>query len=517
MPLTTPLHDECTMGDLLIRAVARGGDRIAFVSNGKRTSYREFGALLSKLMQFFEAEGLRRGDGIACLSSNRMEAFAVVAVCYLIGLRVTNMHPMVSLEDHAFMLEDSGAKALFFDPGSHGVHARELTRLCPGVKMFALAPGDGPPDAIAAAGLFSPVPLQSEAQLDDVSWLFYTGGTTGRSKGVVHTHRTHLALLMAELAEWEWPSYPVFLAITPISHGAGGCIMPVLMKSGTVVMENGFSPSKFFEIVERDKVSATFLVPTMIYKMLDHAAEHPVTAESLQLVIYGAAPMAPTRLREALARFGSVFMQLYGQAEAPGCVTVLRKQDHESGNDERLTSCGSPIFTSQVCLLDGEGRPVGLGETGEICVRGPLVMRGYWNRPEETTQAFRHGWLHTGDLARQDADGYLYIVGRSKDMIISGGFNVFPAEVEDVLTAHPAVSAAAVIGVADPVWGEAVKAIVMLRPGHEVQAAELIALVRRAKGAVHAPKSVDFVSDLPVTSLGKPDKKLLRQRYAEQA
>lgn len=517
MSLPSPLYDECTMGDLLVRAIARGADRIAFVSGGRPTSYREFGALLSRLVQLFEAEGLRRGDGIACLSSNRMEAFAVVAACYLRGMRVTNMHPMASLDDHAFMLEDSGAAALFFDPDSHGVRAGELGRRCPAVKQFALAPCDGAPDAIAAAASFTPGALTPTAQLDDVSWLLYTGGTTGRSKGVVHTHRTHLALLMAELAEWEWPSQPVFLAITPISHGAGGCIMPVLMKSGTVVLENGFSAAKFFESVERHRVSATFMVPTMIYKLLDHAAEHAVRADSLELVIYGAAPMAPTRLREALARFGPVFMQLYGQSEAPACLTVLRRQEHLDVDAERLASCGMPIFTSQVCLLDGDGQPVALGETGEICARGPLVMQGYWNRPEETAHAFRHGWLHTGDLARQDRDGYLYIVGRSKDMIITGGFNVFPAEIEDVLTAHPAVSAAAVIGVADPTWGEAVKAVVMLRPGHAVQAVELIALVRQAKGPVHAPKSIDFVDDLPVTPLGKPDKKLLRQRYTAQA
>jgi fatty-acyl-CoA synthase len=282
-------------------------------------------------------------------------------------------------------------------------------------------------------------------------------------------------------------------------------------------METGFSEARFFEVVKRRRVSATFLVPTMIYKLLDHAAEHDVSLKTLELVIYGAAPMAAARLREAVRIFGPVFMQLYGQSEAPNCVTVLRQCDHVDAPTQRLSSCGRPIFTSRVALLDGEGQVVKRAETGEICVRGPLVMREYWNRPDETESAFRHGWLHTGDLAKEDQDGYLYIVGRSKDMIITGGFNVYPAEIEDVLTGHPAVSAAAIIGVADDKWGEAVKAVVVLRPGHLVSDIELMAVVREAKGAVYAPKSVDFVEELPLTSLGKPDKKVLRQRYENRS
>ena len=179
----------------------------------------------------------------------------------------------------------------------------------------------------------------------------------------------------------------------------------------------------------------------------------------------------------------------------------------------RLASCGRPIANSQVRLLDDAGNEVPLGEVGEICARGPLVMKGYWNKPDETAKALRNGWLYTGDLARADADGFLYIVDRSKDMIISGGFNVYPREVEDVLTQHPAVAAAAVIGVPDPKWGEAVKAVVVLRAGASVSPEELIALVREHKGAVQAPKSVDFADSLPLTGLGKPDKKALRVRY----
>lgn len=511
------VYEECTMGELIIRCIQRGGDRIAFVAYGRETTYRDFGVLLSRMAHLFEHYGIRRGDGVACLSANSMEAYLITAVGYLTGVRVTNLHPMASLDDHAFMVEDSGAKALFFDPAAHGQRAMDIAGRVAAALPLSLGAFAQVEDVLSLAKTLEAKPLVSSSRLDDVCSLIYTGGTTGRPKGVVHTHRTHLALMMAELSEWEWPARPTFLAITPISHGAGACIVPVLLKSGTVVMETGFSAEKFFEVTKRYRVSATFLVPTMIYKLLDYAADHDVSAETLSLVIYGAAPMAPARLHEALQVFGSIFMQLYGQSEAPNCITVLRQCDHADGPVHRLSSCGMPIFTSQVALLDDDGQAVKLGETGEICVRGPLVMRGYWNRPDDTNQVFRHGWLHTGDLAKQDRDGYIYIVGRSRDMIITGGFNVYPAEIEDVLTGHPAVAAAAVIGIADEKWGEAVKAVVVLRPGQLVGDAELIAMVRNAKGAVYAPKTVDFLDEIPVTSLGKPDKKILRQSYESQS
>jgi fatty-acyl-CoA synthase len=331
---------------------------------------------------------------------------------------------------------------------------------------------------------------------------------------VVHTQRVHVTMAMTELVEWDWPEEVRFLAMTPISHATGAMILAVLMRSGTFVLARGFDPRRFFELVERHRITCTFLVPTMIYVLLDHPGLAEADLSSLKTVIYGASPMSPGRLVEAMRRFGPVFMQLYGQSEAPNCISVLRRDDHDpERHPERLASCGLPVAGLQVALLDDEGREVPVGEVGEICCRGPLVMAGYWNKPEETEKAFRHGWLHTGDLARRDADGYLYIVDRSKDMIITGGFNVFPREVEDVLTRHPDVAAAAVIGVPDAKWGEAVKAVVVRRAGADVSAEALIALVRDAKGAVHSPKSVDFVDELPVTGLGKPDKKVLRARY----
>jgi fatty-acyl-CoA synthase len=508
------LFEGCTVGHLLRRAVERGGDRIAFVDGDTALSYREFGARISGLAQAFEARGLSRGAAIATLSDNRVEAWLVTAAAAMIGARITAMHALGSADDHAWILQDARIEVLCFDPVGHGARARALAARVPGLRLLALGPSDAAEDVIADALARAPAPLVPCARPEDVAGLTYTGGTSGRPKGVLSTHRVRVAMTMTELAEWDWPRETRFLAVTPITHAAGAIVPPVLLRSGTVIVVRGFDAAGFGALVARHRVTMTFLVPTMIYRLLDEPALDAAALAGLEVVVYGAAPIAPARLAEAVRRFGPVFMQLYGQTEAPNVVTALRRADHDPDrHPHRLASCGVPIGASRVALLDEAGREVPDGEVGEICVRGPLVAAGYWNRPEETAHAFRHGWLHTGDLARRDADGFLYIVDRSKDMIVTGGFNVFPREVEDVLTAHPAVAAAGVVGVPDPQWGEAVKAVVVLRPGASVDAAELIARVREAKGPVQAPKSVDFVDALPVTGLGKPDKKALRARY----
>jgi fatty-acyl-CoA synthase len=250
----------------------------------------------------------------------------------------------------------------------------------------------------------------------------------------------------------------------------------------------------------------------MVYVLLDHPRLDQTDLSSLELILYGASPMSPTRLVEGLERIGPIFSQLYGQTECYP-VSVLRKEDHDARRPELFASCGFPIASCSVSLRDEDDNEVDPGEAGEICVRAAHAMEQYWKRPEQTAETFKGGWLHTGDIARADERGYLYIVDRKKDMIVSGGFNIFPREVEDVLSSHPDVAMAAVIGVPHEKWGEAVAALIVVKAGTTPSAEALMQLVKDRKGGPHAPKQVEFVDALPLTAVGKVDKKVLRAKY----
>jgi fatty-acyl-CoA synthase len=278
---------------------------------------------------------------------------------------------------------------------------------------------------------------------------------------------------------------------------------------------SGFSDEEFFGMIEEHRITATMLVPVMIYVLLDSPMATTADLSSLETIFYGASPMSPTRLAEGIRTWGNRFFQFYGQTEAPMTLSVLHKDDHDPDDLERLGSAGRPVPWVRLGLLDDDNREVAEGEAGEICVRSPLVMRGYHGLPEQTAETTAGGWLHTGDIGRIDDDGYLFIVDRKKDMVVTGGFNVFPREVEDVIARHEAVAQVAVVGVPDDRWGEAVKAVVVLKPGQTVDAATLVDMVKEAKGSVQAPKSVDFVDQIPLSPLGKPDKKALRAQYWE--
>jgi fatty-acyl-CoA synthase len=380
--------------------------------------------------------------------------------------------------------------------------------------VVALAPTDAAEDVPTAAARFGARRLRAAvASPETPSSIAYTGGTTGQPKGVVGTYRSGSTMTTIQMAEWQWPSETRFLCCTPLSHAGAAFFVPTLLRGGALVVLPYFDPERVMDTIERHRITATMLVPTMIYVLLDHPKLQTADLSSLEVLYYGAAAMSPSRLAEGIERLGDVFFQFYGQAECPMTITVLRKEEHRVDDPQRLASCGRAVPWLDVALLDEEGQQVDQGQPGEICVRGPLVMKEYLNKPEQTAEAFKFGWLHTGDVARADEEGFLTIVDRKKDMIITGGFNVFPRELEDVLSSHPGVSAAAVIGVPDDKWGEAVKAVVVRRPGADVGQEELIALVKDRKGSVSAPKSIDFVEAIPLSPLGKPDKKALRARY----
>ncbi|MGI8493180.1 MAG: AMP-binding protein [Acidimicrobiales bacterium] len=519
MPSTEPpparLHAPAVGADLLIRALARHPSRPAVHLGDTVLTSAQLADEMSRYAQAHASWGLQQGSAIATLSANRPEVLINLGASMMTGCRGTALHPLGSLDDHAFILEDAGIETLFYDPDRYAERAVALKDRVAGLtRLVALGPSDASEDLPTAARRFGAVRLRAPEVHPDAPYsIAYTGGTTGRPKGVVGTYSSMTTMTTIQMAEWEWPAELRFLVCTPLSHAGAAFFLPTLLRGGCLVVLPYFEPATVLEAIERHRITATMLVPTMIYSLLDDPDLESRDLSSLETLYYGAAAISPTRLAEGISRLGRVFFQFYGQAECPMTISVLGKADHDPSVAGRLASCGRPVPWLDVALLDDAGSVVAAEETGEICVRGPLVMRGYLNQPEQTEEAFRDGWLHTGDVARSDDEGYLTIVDRKKDMIVTGGFNVFPREVEDVLSSHSDVSSAAVIGVPDERWGEAVKAVVVRRPGTVVSDAELIALVKDKKGAAAAPKSVDFVDSIPVSPLGKPDKKALRAPY----
>jgi fatty-acyl-CoA synthase len=507
---TTTLYEQPLMPELLARALNQYDDRPAVRLGDEIVTYRGYREQVSCWSQAFKALGLKAGDPISVISRNRVEVLYATGASMMSGLRGTPLHPLGSLDDHAYVLQSAGISTLVFDPALEE-HVLALAQKVPGLRLLALGPSSIADDLPALANAFEAQPLDPpHPDPEAIGSLSFTGGTTGRPKGVMGAYRGGAALLQIQMAEWQWPDELRFLIAAPLSHAAAAFTVPVLLRGGSFVVLPGFTPGGWLKAVEEHKITSTMIVPAMLYAILDHPDLPGTDTSSLGTVFYGASAASPARLAQAIERFGPVFYQFYGQNEAPMAITGLRKEEH---TPDKLATCGRPVPWVRAALLDEDGNPVPRGGAGEICVQGPLVMAGYHGLPEETAEAFRGGWLHTGDVAREDDDGYWTIVDRTKDMIVSGGFNVFPREIEDVLTTHSDVSAAAVIGVPDEKWGEAVKAVVVPRPGATPDIDALIALVRERKGPIHAPKSIELVDALPLTPVGKPDKVALREKY----
>jgi fatty-acyl-CoA synthase len=469
--------------------------------------------LIGRIQGVFMRLGLQPGARVAFLTANRADTWCAGNAAQLARLCITWLHPLGSLEDQLFQLEDSEADVLVVDAAAFRDRGGELAAKASRLKaVFTMGPAGYGVDLLAAiesAGHASP---QCLASLDDLSTLNYTGGTTGKSKGALRYHRENAGAAAAILADFEIPDAARYLTVAPISHVAGTKVLPTLMRGGTVHMLKGFDPEAVLSTIARERINFTLFVPTMIYVLLDHPSLSKTDLSSLELVLYGASAMSPSRLVEGIERIGPVFSQLYGQTECYP-VSVLRKSDHDPRTPELFLSCGFPIAACEVKILDDNDQEVATGEAGEICVRATHVMAEYWKRPDITAETLRSGWLHTGDIARKDERGYMFILDRKKDMIVSGGFNIFPREVEDVLSQHADVAMVAVVGVPDDKWGEAVTAVIVAREGARPNADELINLVKARKGSAHAPKHIKFVSELPMTGVGKIDKKVLKAGF----
>ena len=397
--LVSDLYRPKFLPDLLIAALARNGDRPAVQIGAEMRTAAEVGNEISRYVQALRAQGVELGSGVATLSKNRVEVLYSMGAVMVGGYRNTPLHPLGSLDDHAYVLEDAGIDTLLFDP-SFSDRARDLSDRLPGLRrLLSFGEADVGDDLMRLAATFAPQALVSPAvDAEDLSALAYTGGTTGKPKGVMNTYRGSAPMAQLMVSELQWPEEVRHLVCTPLSHAGSSLFVPLQLQSATMFVLPTFEAGAVLEAIERHRITTTMLVPSMIYALLDHPRFAETDLSSLQTVFYGASAMSPARLQEAITKLGPIFVQFYGQTEVPMTVCVLRKEDHDINDLERLTSCGRPVPWVPVALLDDDGKEVPVGEPGELCVRGPLVMKGYWNKPEETAEAFEHGWLHTGDV-----------------------------------------------------------------------------------------------------------------------
>ncbi len=496
----------------------------AYLQDDRRYSFDEIGELSCRIANGLLAAGLPKETKGAVWAVNDVTAWACTLGLWRANMCWIPVGARNSADENHYVLDAFDCEVLFFQKYFAPVIAELKPRL-PQIKLW-ICIDDELPEFPGARSLASWVkdqpatPPNVPVDLDDVVMLSATGGTTGMPKGVMNTHRsaqTFCAHFMIG-CPYEGNDKPVNLAAAPMTHTAGLLSVPCTARGGTVVVVTKPDPAILLGAIPKYQVTELFLPPTVIYRLLDIPdLGKKVDFSSLKYFMYGAAPMSVEKLKQAIEVIGPVMMGGYGQTEAPASIAYLTPGEHlvdgKLASDERLGSVGVPNPLVRVEIMNDANEILAKGETGEICVRGDLVMKGYYKAPDKTAETIIDGWLHTGDVGHIDAEGYLHITDRKKDMIISGGFNVYPSEVEQVIWSHPAVQDCAVIGVPDETWGEAVKAVVELNAGQQVCAEELIARCKEKLGSVKAPKSVDFVDALPRSPVGKVLKKDLRAQY----
>ena len=496
----------------------------AFAMDGQRWSFGEAQGITCKVAHVLLELGLPKETKAAVLSANHPLSWMCVLGLWRAGFVWVPMNPRASAPEQQQLVSAFDVELLFFQHAFWPA-VEQLQAQCPQLRGLVCIDGAAP-GCLSLQEWIAGQPATPPSYLcepDDLAALMPTGGTTGMPKGVMLTHRnlgTSIAFSIIN-ASYEPQDAIVNLAAAPMTHSAGFLSLPATARGGTVVVLTKPDPGALLDAIELHGVTELFLPPTVIYRLLESPGIRSRKLSSLRYLMYGAAPMSVGKLREALDVFGPVMFQGYGQTEAPGGIAILRPGDHfvdgQVATDERLSACGLPSVLNALAIMDDNGKALPQGSSGEICVRGDIVMKGYYKQPDKTAESIVNGWLHTGDVGHLDREGYLHITDRMKDMIISGGFNIYPSEVEQVLWTHPAVLDCAVIGVPDDKWGEAVKAVVELKPGASVGAEVLIALCKEKLGSVKAPKSIEFVPTLPRSMVGKVLKKDLRETYWRDA
>ncbi len=478
------------IGSLIRRAALYYGDATCLTEGSRDVSFRQFDRLTDVIGNALLARGLIPGDRVGVLLPNSVECLVAYYALAKAGLVRVGLNTRETLDNHRYKLADSGSRAVIHDD-IDGLETEIQIGSAEFAAMFQHS--DDSPCAVDRA-------------LDAPLRLGYTGGTTGKAKAVTLTTRGELAEMSAFLMDLVPDLEPgnTFLHAAPIAHASGAFFLPAIARGVRSLVMKKFDAAEFIALASREKASHTFLVPTMLAMILEQP-ELDGAEFALRKISYGASPIAPTLLNRAEARFGRIFAQCYGQAESPMVITCLNPEDHD-----RVGSCGRPFTFVECAVFDDQDQPLPVGEVGEIVCRGPQTMAYYWNRPEATEQAFRAGWLHTGDVGYMDKDGFYYLVDRKNDMLISGGYNVYPREVEDVLMAFNGVVEAAVVGLPDEKWGDLVYAVVAGRPDLDLEALNQYA--RDKLASYKRPKGLAIWPELPKSAANKILRREVRDR-----
>ncbi|MFQ5850396.1 MAG: class I adenylate-forming enzyme family protein [Candidatus Binatia bacterium] len=505
------------LGDLLLGACRAFPQKPAIVYREETLTYAAYQRLICRVAGLLARAGLGPGDRIAVISRNVPEYLIVFGAAEMAGFVVVPVNFRLAAEEMLYILQDSGARAVFVEDGAPGEVVQEVRERALGIGLWVVWRGDRLkgyvrwPDWLESGEADLPGwPVGGE----QAAYIFYTSGTTGRPKGAVLPHQRQVANVLVMAAELSISREEKVLLVMPLHHVGGKWMSLVtLVRGATLVVHPAFDLEAVVRTVSQHGITLTLMAPTMIYRILKTEGLDLNRLRSLQTVLYSSAPMAPSLLEEGLRVFGSVFAQVYGSTES-GCVTWFSKNEHHaavsSGEYGRLASAGHPVLGADLLVVGKDDHDLDRGREGEVCVRAPWVFSGYWRNEEATRSAFLKGWLRMGDIGRIDHEGYVYILDRKNDLIISGGENVYPHEVEGVLLSHPEVEEAAVVGVPDMEWGERVKAFVVVREGARLRPDEAVEFCRGRIAGHKRPREVQLVKDLPKNSVGKVLRRQLR-------
>lgn len=508
------------MDALIRRNVYRYPNKVATIFGEERFSYHQLNERLNGMVNGLGKLGIEKGDRVAVLSHNHGRYIEFLFGAAKGGFVLCTINALLKEKELTYILQDSGSKAIIYH-SQYAELVNKATPQCPGLKHEICF--DHPPAEVMDYDqmVFSSPKDEPkiEAQPDDTLLLVYTSGTTGKPKGVMLSQYNIFFNALDAVNAIELKQDTINLNVLPLFHVAASVhqTATTLYIGGINVIVSQFDPQDFLQTIERERINYTFVVPTMLFRILELPNLKKYDLSSLKRLGYGAAPIPYDRLKKAIEAFGQVLYQGYGSTESTANICVLRCEDHRLNGTEaeikRLKACGREHGNNHLRVVNERGEPVKPEEVGEIIYRGPSVMKGYWNNPEATAKAIRNGWLYTGDMATVDKENYIYLVDRKNDMIISGGENIYPKEIENVLFSHPSILEAAVVGVPHHDWGEVPKAFVVLRPGLKATEEEIINYCKQNLASYKCPKSVMFIEEIPKTASGKITRAGIRDKY----